>query len=788
MSERFLSPKLTSCHVQKLIFYPAHRLACLLHSYVYLLQASDVPIDDDRRKKLLLHRSCPDPSLNDVAAEIDHLFYYAVSCPTRSIRQYLERPISSAPAASKADTTARGDVLKLLHIIIAPTLDALYKIGSTVLKIVLESTSATTNALQTRHRSTRFRLALLRILQYISDCHRYPYDYAPARRAAQFMRIVDPSDAEAHMRIALNLSPLLDPVDVLAPFFHFCVFLCNHPVHPVSPEASVVDRLVFSCASAPPPTSQYVHSTRARFTQTFVPVVWNLLKYDGSSPEPISIQRLDSIPVLLRKALEDGFTETDGRYLVGVFLYLLYTMRPNDSTQTKIHPAGAQSDQLVAKALDVMSDKILDGLKNATAVARSRKKSCHRSRGKKRRGKGSMPGVDKGATGIAADVLATGVNLEQSVPMLAPFSILCGYWAVQRGAPPPQLDLSHLAVLLKKLRQILSAIHELMRIAAVLPFFNHLCSRLFSVESRNNMLFPALQEDDMFRPIAAVASHEIFRGVKFHEIALSSAVKSFRGCEDVLKRCFNDDKNEELTYEQYASDLSYKHMRAFALRTSQDVSSEITNWRTDADGDALAKVVATAIRNVRITRLVRDLERVRGGTLSREAEPRASHAHAKNAGDGDGNVADHLQGSELERHVRKKQRLVGSFSPTKLQGMVAPTEATNSARVDLPASNPGQGRVVITYAAADVAEPNGVGKFGSVGEEKITAPRHSIPENINTHGRSTGGDAIKTAEDVLRDLFQEKILATKSLKKVDWTEADEYWREGFSGAQSKRLQ
>lgn len=747
-----------------------------------------MPIDDDRRRKILLHQSCPDPSLNDVAAEIDHLFFYAVSCPTRSIRQYLERPLSSASTASKADTTARGDVLKLLRIIIAPTSDALYKIGSTVLKIVLESNSATTNALQTRHRSTRFRLALLRILQYISDCHRYPYDYAPARRAAQFMRIVDPSDAEAHMRIALNLSPLLDPVDVLAPFFHFCVFLCNHPVHPVSPEASVVHRLVTSCASASPPTSQRGHSTRARFTQIFIPVVWNLIKYDGSSPEPISKQRFDSIPVSLKKALEDGFTETDGRYLVGISLYLLYVMRPNSSTQTKIHPAGTQSDQLVTKVLDVMSDKVLDGLKNATAVAKSRKKSCHRSRGKKRRGRGNASGVDKGAAEIAADVLSTGINLEQSVPMLAPFSILCGYWAVQRGAPPPQLDLGHLAALLRKLRQILSVIHELMRIAAVLPFFNHLCTRLFSVESRNNTLFPALPEDNMFRPIAAVASHEIFRGVKFHEIALSSAVKSFRGGEDVLKQCFNDDKSEELTYEQYASDLSYKHMRAFALRTSQEVSSEVTNWKIVADGDALAKVVAAAIRNVRITRLVRDLERVRGGTLSRDAEPRASHAQDKNAGDGDGNVADHLQGSELERRVRKKQRLVGSFSPTKLQGTLAPTEATNSARAAFPASNPGQGGVVITYAAADVTQPDGARKFGSIGEEKITALKRSTPDITNVHGRSTGGDATKTAEDVLRDLFQEKILASKSLKKVDWTEADEYWREGFSADRPKQLQ
>lgn len=772
-------------------FELAHRLACFLCSFVYLLQASDVPIDDvNRRKKRSSHESSSDPSLKDVAVEIDHLFHYAVSWPTKSIRQYLEHPILTASSQSKASTTAREDVLKLLRIIIAPTLEVLYKIGSVVLNIVLEPTSVATTVLRTRHRLTRFRLALLHVLQYISDCHRYPYDYALACRAAQLMRVVDPSDAEAHMRLALNLSAQLDPVDVLVPFFHFCVFLYNRRVDPLSPEAAVVRRLVSSCSATSPSTTQRDCSARARFAHVFVPVVWDLLKNDGSSSEPVSKNRFESVSILLKKALDDCFTGNDGRYLIGILLNLLYAMRPTDTTQTKIHPSGAQSDQLVTQVLNVISEKVLNGLKNAMATARSRKKNCRRSRGKKRRGRGSVPvSANTEAAEIAADVLSAGINLDESVPVLGPFSILCGYWAVQRGAPPPQLDLSPLAILLRKLREILSAIDELMRIASMLPFFNHLCTRLFSNGNQNKTVFPALQEDDMFRPVAAVSSHEILRGVKFHEIALGSAVKGFRGYSDLLKRCLNDEKSGELKYEQHASDLSYKHMRAFALRISQEVQYEVASWHTNADGDALAKVVAIAIRNVRMTRLMRDLERIRGGTLSREADLPLSQVQKKDMKDGDHDVGDPLGGSELERRVHKKRRLVGSFSPTKLHGTAGATEATNAAHVISPTSNPGRGGVVVTYVAAAVAEPGGDMKLGSKGEKKFMPSRHDTPETDKLNPSGADGVATLAKGDSLRIMFRTKVLLVEqSPGKPNWAKTDAYWRDGCSSVHPRRLQ
>lgn len=683
----------------------------------------------------------------------------------------------------------REDALKLLRAIIAPTLEVLYSTGSIALGIVSDSPAASVIALQNRHRVTRFRLALLRVLQYISDCHRYPYEHAMARRAAQTMRVVDPSDAEAHMRLALNLSSELDPSDVLVPFFHFCVFLFNRCIAPAALEAAVVRRLVSSCSAATPPTDYNDCSVRARFTIALVPVVWDLIKYDGPSSEPIDKESLNSIPVRLKETLNKQFTEKDGRYLVGILLHLLYAMRPMDNTQTKIHPSGAQSDFLVTLVLDVISDKVLEGLKNATAAAKSRKKSCRRSRGKKRRGRGgARSGVDTEGAEIAAEVLSTGVNLEQSVPMLGPFSILCGYWAVQRGAPPPLSDLSGLAILLRKLREIVTIIKELIQITSMIPFFNHLCSRLFSNTNSEQTIFPALKEDDMFRPLAAVASHDMFRGVKFHEVALRSAVKDFRDCQNVLKRWLKDDNKGDMTYEQYASELSYKHMRAFALRTSQEVRQEVTHWQTNADGDALAKVVAIAIRSVRITKLVRDLERIKGGTLSREANDPTLHVQNEDVANADDAEGKQLQGSELDRQVRKKRRLVGSFSPTKLRGTTTGT-ATATARVALPGSSTKHcSAAVACDVAIDVAHSERNRRV-SVGEEEIVGLRKSIGEfgvvdrdATNRIGTNVGGCA-------LRKTFRHDVLLNNQVpERPSWAKNDEYWRSGTVHTHPTKLQ
>lgn len=663
------------------------------------------------------------------------------------------------------------DGLKLLRDIISPTLQTLNKIGAIVLDQVLKPITSASNVPSSRRKFIRFKSALLRVLQYISDCHRYPFDYVRARRAADLMRVVDPSDAEAHMRVALTMSAQVHPADVLCPFFHFCVFLFNRGVGPMDPEAAVVRRLVANCSASASRSSDGIKVERARFAQVFVPAVWELFTCNISSPATLKEDQIESISTELKRALDVHFSEFDGRHLVGILLHLICTAHPSATCETKIRCTRTQIDDLVVPILTVIAHKVLAGLKDAAGTARSRRKNRRRLRGKRRRGRTSTRNDTMVEVAeIAAEVLTSGVNLEQSVPMLGPFSFLCGYWAVQRVAPPPFADLRPLALLLQSLREILVMLTDLMEITVMLPFFNHLSSKLSSPLA-HKMVLPALKEDDTFQPCKVISSHEILRGVKFHEVALASAVKAHGGSDDVLSQYVNNAEMGSMTYEKHASDMSRKHMRAFALRTCQDVRDEVPNWVCLADGDALVKVVVMTVQAVRISRLMRELERIRGGTLSREVEKaNCSNKSVPHLMSPEGSPAAPLQECELDRRVLKKQRTVGSFSPTKAHVTLTTATATATG-----------------IAHVEVIPPDRERNFSASEREVRRSPEKSSPGNPTgdlVPSRQTPESPGQTPLIVFRRIVQRSL---EVFPKSDQMQHEQYWRKTFSGEYPIRL-
>lgn len=188
----------------------------------------------------------------DICRELDMLFQLTVSRPARALRQILER--------RNMNCSVRKQARDQLHAVVNQPLQTMFLIGDTLIQALLQAVDVD-KIIGTDTHFKRIRQALLRLLMYVSDCHRYQFNNGRAFDAARLMSLVAPRDPEAHMRLALTGAQLTNvPInstnvirnndigsDRLEHFFHFCTFLANRSVPLQHNEASVVHKFVASC-------------------------------------------------------------------------------------------------------------------------------------------------------------------------------------------------------------------------------------------------------------------------------------------------------------------------------------------------------------------------------------------------------------------------------------------------------------------------------------------------------------------------------------------------------------
>lgn len=536
------------------------------------------------------------------------------------------------------------------------------------------------------HRA-RLRNSLLRLLMYISDCHRYTYNNDSARTAAELMRVFAPADDEAHMRVALTTAATCTPAHALTPLFHYCVFLENRAIPLTHDEATVVRRFITtSRARRAQPTPPHAPGpAHTHFAAMFVDAVWAILTADVQT----AAARTEDTALwsALTSALRAGMPPPTLRHTVGVLIFTLARTGPSATAVPHLRPQRHVADKLACHTIVALAAAVTDGLHAQTADARKRRRNRRRTLQKKRK-----PDARGGPRDdlVAADVLKA-LRLDELVPALGPLASLCAYWAVERTAPRPWADLQLLADALTALKTVEECVNSLVDLTAMKPLVNHLSSKLFAETSHCG--FPAVEEDLTLHPFAPCTKHEMLSNIVMHEVPLANIMARSEDT-NALRACLK--AVNQTAYETIVGVTSQKHMEAYVVQNAKDIDG----WSTQADKQSLCKIFSLTVRKVRIMRLTRDLEKVNGGKLLHTVEvAKATKAIATAAPDIDSHAVqtpaqpsaqpdtdslhDRLNGSELDRRIRKRRRLEDGFTP----GHHVTTNTTNDSRLT---SNPHQ--------------------------------------------------------------------------------------------------
>lgn len=226
----------------------------------------------------------------DICRELDMLFQLTVSRPARALRQIVER--------RNMNCSVRKQARDQLHAVVNQPLQTMFLIGDTLIQALLQAVEID-KVMGNNNHFKRIRQALLRLLMYVSDCHRYQFNNGRAFDAARLMSLVAPRDPEAHMRLALTGAQLTNvPMnstnvvrnndigsDRLEHFFHFCTFLANRSVPLQHSEASVVHKFVASC--------------RLSLSSLLPPNDGNRQEGNGTSNEDVTIKPQLFVPLFI---------------------------------------------------------------------------------------------------------------------------------------------------------------------------------------------------------------------------------------------------------------------------------------------------------------------------------------------------------------------------------------------------------------------------------------------------------------------------------------------------------
>lgn len=556
----------------------------------------------------------------DLCSELDFLFLFTVSRPLRPLRKVIER--------RGADISNRNQALSLLQKFIDRPLRTLLRAGDIILTSLLQHIDDVVQ-------HARLRAALLRLLMYISDCHRYLYNNARARDAAELMRLVAPRDPEAHMRLALTGAQIPQSSMFLAHFFHFCAFLANRDVGLDHSEAVVAKNFVLSCRTVSSRTNSDAGEnadcdTTALFATHFVDAVWSILTdpFDTAKEKVLD----ETLWSALRAALGNGLGERDCQYIVAAVMFALHRTRPQAQPTLRLRPERELADEMVCRTILAISSCVQKGLNDMIATVRRRRKNRRRSEQKKRRADGRAVTAPDG-TIVAADILRVAVDFDEHTPALGALSFLTSYWAVHRAAPRPWSDLGTIAQTLTSLRSNVDSLSTLAQLTMTESLVNHVASKLLA--ATGPAVFPALAEDVAFCHFAPCIDHDVLCHVVLHEVPLPSIVtpRAVDGGDDsggnggacksgmrsgdevdgVLRTCLNN--LEQKTFEKVVSMTTNRHLEAFSLQCAK----ETADWTSGIERQSLCKVVSMTVRKMRFMRLIWDLERLYGGTLLHHA-------------------------------------------------------------------------------------------------------------------------------------------------------------------------
>lgn len=576
------------------------------------------------------------------------MFHLAVSRPTRPLRQLVDR--------CNTDTPIRERARILLRNVIDGPLRALLSAGDVILAALLRDID------DPSHHS-RLRAALLRLLMYVSDCHRYLYSNARSREAAELMRLVSPSDPEAHMRLALTGVQIACPSAILSHFFHFCSFLANRNVALDHPEAVVVHNFISSCRKAISSSTTNLangntgkdgdtdQSVTSAFILRFIDVVWSVITA-GEEESKKKVQD-QTLWIGLRTAMSDGMPGHNYHHMIAALIFALYRTRPQADETLRIRPERLLVDELVCSVILTMSEFIRQRLSEISADARRRRKNRRRCAQKKRRADGrTATGADEN-TAVAADVLCVAVDIDGRTPGLGALAFLSSYWAIHRSAPRPWSDLRPMAETLTALRSIVDEMNAIAKLTATEPLVNHVSSKLLAPVG--SIDFPALPEDIVLRHFSPCSDHDELKHVVSHDVSLASIVTTSNDNIDTgfannngiaeqdskggaLRNFLSQPGNR--TYESVLLVTTNRHLEAFSMQCAK----EVPNWTSQADKKQLAKIVSMTMRKVRLMRLIGDLERVHGGTLLHQA--RVAETVALTTGKAANAVEDIARGGE----------------------------------------------------------------------------------------------------------------------------------------------
>ena len=551
------------------------------------LAASGVAIQDQKER---LDKKNRNGTIQDICVELEQVFMLVISKPTKALRSRLNSPTLTPEK--------RNAVFELLIRLCRVPQITLVRVANRLIKALLESIDDAVS-----HR--RIRKGLIRVVMYIGDCHRYLLRYNMSANAAELMRILNPMDQEAHMRLGINLSLSSPERDLLRPFFHFCVFLANRRVPFDHLEADVVRRIVTGCSRRISHSRMDVETDANEIKRSFpdrlIDSVWTLLAGDENAAH----EKLKSKAFWngLKAFAEDKACSTELTFVCGVLIFSHYRISPPSDRSGGIPPRRELSDFLLCKAISILAEILGKDLESFTIFLRNRKKNRRRALQKKRKSD-TFGGRRPSSNQIGLEVLKGIDDLENRIPSLGSLSFLANYWSYARGAPSPTSDLKVMSCALRHLKKIEKEIDNICELTETIPVASHITSKVLACTEG---YIPALEEDMMFTCLQFCHDLKLFQNTIFQEVPLPSIFEN--GSSNKISNALRS--TESRTYEKLVAEPAKRHLDAFGQKCLQ----ELGHLDIIPPKESMSILVPLVLRKYRISELIHGLERVGGGTL-----------------------------------------------------------------------------------------------------------------------------------------------------------------------------
>ena len=542
----------------------------------------------------------------------------------------------------------------------------------------------------------RLRTALLHTLMYISDCYRYLLQHQKSKDAAELMRILAPGDAEAHMRVAINLAMLSEDDRDCSAFFHYCSFLANRNVSVDHREAVVVSRHVQNVRANNAVAKRDVSPTRFQFTSLFIETLWSILAEDFDT----SCQKVkqDQLWKTFQGILGDGVSSRDLLLIVGCLIFVHHRISPQGNKEGKTLLQTDLTETIVCKVIGILAAQVSSCLRELNKTIRARKKNRRRAMQKKRRLDGAV------VTGVAPEILGFEVlksiaDVDAHIPYLGALTFLAHYWSKARMAPSPSSDFNGMATALQSLHQVMQELLNFEKITCTSSLTGVIGSRIIADLSD---AFPAMQEDIMFCNYNPCKQQSMFRNILIQEVPFPAI---FGGQEQGLIKAALRNLGDS-TFESLVNEPVRRHLEAFGQKCLKRSAIEFS-----MDKASSAALVSLTLRKFRINRLILGLEKVGGGKLSRMiAAGETNHAVEERSDDEceveerpplgqppEGGQEDSLQQDLTSREIgfrlRKRRRLMGTSTPADVEPdvvMESNSNGSSKAHEDVRMTKPAQ--------------------------------------------------------------------------------------------------